>query len=51
MHELVELEKSDWLELIKKTGVPDFIEGENDEEKMDWYAGRMQSLFNASFPT
>ena len=51
IHELVELEKSDWLELIKKAGVPDFIKGENNQEKINWYADRMLSLFNVSFPT
>jgi hypothetical protein len=51
MHQLIDLEKSDWIKIIKKTGAPDFIEGKNDEEKMDRYADVMQSLLNASFPT
>jgi len=51
MHQLIEFKKSDWLEIIKKTGVPDFIEGKNDEEKMDRYADLMQSLINTAFPT
>jgi hypothetical protein len=48
---LIELEKSDWGEIIKKTGLPDFIEGKNDEEKIGRYAGMIQSLLDASFPT
>ncbi|MFN3531515.1 MAG: Tc toxin subunit A, partial [Candidatus Brocadia sp.] len=51
VHQLIEFEKSDWLNVIKKTGVPDFIEGKDDEEKVDRYAGLMQSLLNAAFPT
>ncbi len=48
---LIELEKGDWSEIIKKTGVPDFIEGKNDEEKIERYAGMIQGLLNAAFPT
>lgn len=50
MHRLFELGKSDWLEILRKTGVPDFIEGE-DEEKIENYADMMQGLLNATFPT
>ncbi len=50
-HQLIDLEKSDWVNIIKKTGLPDFIEGENDEEKTERYAGLMQGLLNAAFPT
>ena len=51
IQQLVDLEKSEWLNIIKKTGVPDFIEGQDDEEKMDRYAGLLQSKLNAAFPT
>ena len=51
MQQLIEFEKSDWLEIIGKNGVPDFIEGKHDDEKMDRYAGLIQSLLNAAFPT
>jgi len=50
-HQLIDLEKTDWLDILEKTGVPDFIEGKDDEEKMDKYAGLMQGLLNAVFPT
>jgi hypothetical protein len=50
-HQLIDLEKSDWLNILEKTGVPDFVEGKDDEEKMDRYAGLMQGLLNAVFPT
>ena len=51
MHGLIDLEKNDWLQIIEKTGVPDFIEGKDDEEKTDRYADLMQGLLNAAFPT
>lgn len=50
-HQLIDLEKTDWLDILEKTGVPDFIEGKDDEEKMDRYAGLMQGMLNAAFPT
>ena len=51
IHQLFEFEKKDWIEIIKKTSVPDFIEGKNDEEKVDRYADLMMNQLNASFPT
>ena len=51
VHQLMELEKADWLGMIEKTGVPDFIEGKDDKEKRDRYAELMQGLLNAAFPT
>lgn len=51
IHQLMELEKSEWQGIIRKSGVPDFIDGQNDEEKIDRYADLMQSLLNATFPT
>ncbi len=51
MHELFELEANDWLEIVRKTGVPDAVEGGNVEDRIARYAGRMQALLNSSFPT
>jgi hypothetical protein len=51
VHQLMELEKDDWLGVIKKTGVPDFIAGKNEEEKINRYADLMQGQLNAAFPT
>lgn len=51
MHQLIDLEKSDWLDILEKTGMPDFIEGKDDEERTERYSELMQSLLNASFPT
>ena len=51
MLHLFDFDKDDWITFIKKTGVPDFIEGRNEQEKIDRYAGLMQSLLNAAFPT
>ncbi|MBI5909226.1 MAG: hypothetical protein HY848_04665, partial [Betaproteobacteria bacterium] len=50
-HQLLDLEKDDWLEVIKKTGVPEFVAGADDEEKAGVYADLMQNLLNAAFPT
>lgn len=50
-HQLIEYEKSDWVEIIKKTGVPDSIQGKDDAEKMDRYADLIQNRLNAAFPT
>jgi hypothetical protein len=50
-HELFDLEKADWLKIINKTGVPDFVAGESDEEKVSAYADLLQSVLNAAFPT
>lgn len=49
--QLIDLEQSEWLEIIEKTGIPDFIEGGDDEEKTNRYAEMMQTLLNAAFPT
>lgn len=50
-HQLMDLDKSERVKIIEKTGLPDFIEGENDEDKMDRYDYLMQKLLNAAFPT
>ena len=51
MRELFDLAESDWLKLLKKTGVPDFIAGDSDEEKIKSYAAHLQSMLNSVFPT
>ncbi len=51
MHQLIEFEKSDWLKIIKKSGVPDFIDGKSDEEKIEKYADMLTRLCSATFPT
>ena len=48
---LLGLEKRDWLEILRKTGVPDGIEGRTDEEKRERYLDSVQNLLNAAFPT
>jgi len=49
--ELVDLSEKDWKEIIAKTGVPEFIKGSTEEEKIDSYAKQMQSMLNAAYPT
>ncbi len=51
MEALLDLENSEWLEIVKKTGVPAVVQGQNDEEKMRGYAAAMQGMLNAAFPT
>ncbi|MCI0364498.1 MAG: Tc toxin subunit A, partial [Phycisphaerales bacterium] len=48
---LMDLESSDWLEIVKKTGVPDFVEGKDDDSKRRRYTEQMQNMLNAAFPT
>jgi len=50
-HQLFDLEKNDWVAIIKETGVPDFVKGNNDEEKIVSYAELMKSALDAAFPT
>ena len=50
-HELFDLEKSDWLEILEATDVPEFITGKDDAAKREKYAELMQSMLNAAFPT
>lgn len=49
--QLVALEAGDWFTMIKDAGVPDFVEGSTEEEKIERYAGQMQELVNVAFPT
>ncbi len=49
--ELLALETEDWLAIVHKAGVPDFVKGENQEERAQGYATWMQSSLNAAFPT
>jgi hypothetical protein len=48
---LFDLSNDDWIEIIRKTGVPGFVEGQNEEEKIRDYAETMQNMLNAAFPT
>jgi hypothetical protein len=49
--QLFDLEKDEWIEIIQATGVPEFIQGQNDKAKIRGYAEAMQDLLNAAFPT
>ena len=48
---LFKLKSSSWAEIIGGTGVPDFIQGENDEEKINRYVQMIEGIINAAFPT
>ena len=49
--DLFKLEKNDWVRLIKETGVPAFIQGENEDEKIERYTNLIEGGLNAAFPT
>lgn len=48
---LFQLKRSDWVNIVKKTGVPDFIHGDGKEEKRDQYIEMIETTLNAAFPT
>ena len=41
----------EWLEIIKKTGVPDFIDEKDQNKAAEIYADLIQSLVNTALPT
>jgi hypothetical protein len=49
--DLFGLEDSDWQDIIKKTGVPGFIQGQSDDDKVRAYSEFIQSTLNVAFPT
>lgn len=51
MHRLLDLNRSDWVGIIRKAGTPDFVQGKNEEEKINNYTDLIQNLLNVSFPT
>jgi len=48
---LIEFTNDDWLDVAKKAKAPDFIEGEDDDEKEKNYAESLINKINATFPT
>lgn len=50
-HQLLELSTDEWEKILKKTGVPEYINGKNDWEKKEHYAELLQNTINAAFPT
>ena len=48
---LVDLDKAEWQEIITASGIPDFIEGEDDNAKTERYAEVLENQLNAAFPT
>jgi hypothetical protein len=51
VHQLMELENDEWQAIFENTGVPDFIAGVDDKEKVNNYTELIQGLLNAVFPT
>ena len=51
LDQLLQFGTSEWVEVIKKTGVPAFVAGDDDDHRARVYAHRMETLLNAAFPT
>ena len=49
--QLLEYSDEKWNELVGKTGVPEYISGNDKEEKKINYVGQLQSFVNAAYPT
>ena len=48
---LMDMDRKEWAQIIKKTGVPDFIKGDDEKERIDAYAGFMRGMLDATFST
>jgi hypothetical protein len=49
--QLLEIQPADWETILGKTGIPEFIKGNSDTERKQIYAGQIQNVLNAAFPT
>ncbi|HKO95843.1 MAG TPA: neuraminidase-like domain-containing protein [Pyrinomonadaceae bacterium] len=49
--DLFNFASDDWIDIVKKTGVPDFVQGENPAEREKQYAKAIEAGLNAAFPT
>ena len=48
---LMNMNQKEWTQSIKKAGIPDFIQGDNEKERIATYARFMGGMLNATFPT
>src|SRR5262249_49801461 len=48
---LLEIEPAEWLRIVATTGIPDFVEGPDDEARAKAYVETVQRALNATFPT
>jgi hypothetical protein len=48
---LLDLDRGQWIAAIKKAGIPDFIEGQDDDARAQAYAEGIEGVLNATFPT
>ena len=48
---LFDLNETDWQSILTGTGVPDFVPGETNAQKVAKYSAMIQSLLNTTFPT
>ena len=49
--DLLGLKREEWLEILKRTGVPEGISGSTDPEKATRYVAAIEGLLHAAYPT
>ncbi len=49
--QLLELDSDTWKEIFTKTGIPDFIKANTEDERIKIYTDQFQTVLNAAFPT
>ena len=49
--QLMEISADGWKEILTKTDVPPFIQGNSQEEKIRLYTDHIQTILNAAYPT
>ncbi len=49
--QLLALEPTEWETILGKTGVPAFVQGKDEKQRAQNYAGQINGLLNATFPT
>lgn len=49
--DLLRLKDDEWRAILKKTGVPQNVSGDNEEQRIDRYQTRIQRLLHAAYPT
>ena len=49
--QLLELDANAWKDIFTKTGIPDFIKADTEDERVQIYTGQIQTVLNAAYPT
>lgn len=48
---LLDLSDGDWLEIVRHAGVPDSVQGADEDDRARRYVSQMQGLLDSAFPT